>query len=274
MVRRARISARELTTRRILAALSRRAADIPHRFAWNSPSGQSRSNREKIEGYKNLHRGQRCFILGNGPSLGKMDLSPLADEVTFGLNRVYLLFDALGFETTYFCAANHLVLEQFAEDIDALTMPRFLSWNGRSHFDPESELNLFVRQALTLSDFFGRDLTGPICSGGTVTYMALQIAYYMGFSQVYLVGVDHAFSDKGIPNREVKRAAEVDENHFHPDYFPKGSRWQLPDLLRSESAYRLARDAFEADGREVLDATVGGQLEVFEKVDFRSIFES
>ena len=87
------------------------------------------------------------------------------------------------------------------------------------------------------------------------------------------MGVDHSFADKGTPNREEVRESAVDENHFHPEYFPKGSRWQLPDLLRSESAYHLARDAFEADGREVLDATEGGHLEVFEKVDFRSIFE-
>jgi hypothetical protein len=268
-----RISARELTAERILTALQRRAADIPHRLAWSSSSGFARTNRERLGAFAGRHTGQRCFILGNGPSLAKMDLGPLADEVSFGLNRIYLLFDDLPFRPTYYCAANELVLEQFCDDIAALSMPRFLSWSGRQRFDPQDESILYLKQALTLNDFFGYDARRAVCSGGTVTYLAIQLAWFMGFQQVILLGVDHSFADKGVPNHEELRESAVDENHFHPDYFPKGSRWQLPDLLRSEGAYRLARDAFEAEGRQILDATVGGQLEVFEKVRFESLFE-
>ena len=61
-------------------------------------------------------------------------------------------------------------------------------------------------------------------------------------------------------------------SHFHPNYFPKGSKWQLPDLLRSEIAYRIARRAFEDNGREIVDATVGGNCPIFEKVDYLSFF--
>lgn len=270
-----RISAREMSAERIVAALRRRVADLPHRFAWNSGLGRSEANRARLRDYANRHRGQRCFILGNGPSLAKMDLRPLAREWTFGLNRIYLLFDQMQmrFEPSYYCAANDLVLDQFAPEIAALSMPKFLNWNGRSHFDPADDSVLLLRQALGISDFFGRDLCRPICSGGTVTYLALQVAYYMGFQQAVLIGVDHSFVDKGTPNRAKIRTAEVDENHFHPDYFPKGSRWQLPDLVRSESAYRLAREAFEADGREIIDATLGGALEVFEKANYHALVE-
>jgi hypothetical protein len=63
-----------------------------------------------------------------------------------------------------------------------------------------------------------------------------------------------------------------DPNHFSGKYFGKGFRWQLPDLEGSERAYRMARAAFEADGRKVVDATVGGKLTVFEKVDFNNLF--
>ncbi len=264
-----------MSAARVAAALRRRAADLPHRVAWNSGLGRSKTNQTRLVDYVDRHRGQRCFILGNGPSLAKMDLRPLAGEWTFGLNRIYLLFDGMqmGFEPSYYCAANDLVLDQFACDIAALSMPKFLNWNGRRHFDPADESVLLLRQSLTLSDFFGDDLCKPICSGGTVTYLALQVAYYMGFHQVVLIGVDHRFVDKGTPNRTETRTTEHDENHFHPDYFPKGSRWQLPDLSRSEAAYGLAREAFEADGREIIDATLGGALEVFEKVDYDALVE-
>jgi hypothetical protein len=68
------------------------------------------------------------------------------------------------------------------------------------------------------------------------------------------------------------RTAEQDQSHFHPQYFPKGAKWQLPDLLRSEIDFSLAKNAFETDGRKIYDATIGGKCEVFEKVDYSSFF--
>jgi hypothetical protein len=135
------------------------------------------------------------------------------------------------------------------------------------------ESGTFSRPDDGLTDFFGSDLCEPVCSEGTATYLALQVAFSMGFSQAILVGVDHNFVEKGTPNRAQVRTNEIDANHFHPGYFPKGTRWQLPDLLRSEVAYAQARDAFLADGREVVDATVGGALTVFEKVAYESLVE-
>jgi hypothetical protein len=195
-----------------------------------------------------------------------MDLSPLEHEVTFGMNRIYLLFEELAFRPTYYVAINELVLEQFAGEIAALTMPKFLNWNRRRLFDQADPSCHFLRMALSLGDRFSRRATTPLTSGGTVTYATLQLAYHMGFSEVVLVGLDHSFGSKGTPNRTEVRHQDTDADHFHPDYFPKGVRWQLPDLLRSEQAYRLALRAFEADGRRVVDATLDGRCNVFPKL--------
>jgi len=67
---------------------------------WLSPRYWESVRRLRL--FKNKHKGQRCFIVGNGPSLKEMDLAPLRNEFTFGLNRIYLLFESLGFATTYF----------------------------------------------------------------------------------------------------------------------------------------------------------------------------
>ena len=75
-----------------------------------------------------------------------------------------------------------------------------------------------------------------------------------------------------FPNIVETRSADVDDNHFHPNYFPKGYKWQSPDLLRSEIAYGLAKEAFEMDGRKIFDATIGGKCEVFEKIDYEVLF--
>ncbi|MEJ2758148.1 MAG: hypothetical protein P8046_06645, partial [Anaerolineales bacterium] len=118
---------------------------------------------------------------------------------------------------------------------------------------------------------FSKDVRGRVWEGATVTYVAMQLAFYMGFEQVILIGVDHSFKTKGTPNKTVVSEGNV-ESHFDPRYFGKGFRWQLPDLDTSEQAYLRARKNYEKAGRQILDATVGGQLTVFPKVDFDEFF--
>ena len=189
------------------------------------------------------------------------------------MNRIYLHFEIMGFLPTYYVAINQLVLEQFADEIKQLPIPKFLNWNKRSLFDSNISDVMFLKTRLGISDSFQPNILEPIYSGGTVTFVAMQIAYFMGFQEVILIGVDHNFVDKGTPNKIEIRETNTDYNHFHPDYFPKGSRWQLPDLRRSELAYESARVAFESDGRQILDATVNGKCQVFPKVNFKSLFD-
>lgn len=210
--------------------------------------------------------------MGNGPSLAKMNLDRLRKEYSFGMNRIYLHFKVMDFLPTYYVAINGLVLEQFRDDIQQLPMPKFLNWNYRRLFDTGNPRINFLKFHFGLADTFASTITKPIHSGGTVTFAALQIAYYMGFQEAILIGIDHNFVDKGTPNTTELRNTDKDENHFHPEYFPKGSRWQLPDLKRSELAYQAARDAFEKDGRTILDATVDGKCQVFPKVQFDALF--
>lgn len=228
-----------------------------------------RDSIRKLAALKDIHRGERCFIIGNGPSLKNTDLTRLAHDYTFGLNRIYLAFPEMGFRTSYYLSVNDLVIEQCAADIRALPMPKFLSW--RSHRLIQPEPNIHFLYTTYQAPKFARDVTGRVWEGATVTYTALQLAYHMGFRQVILIGVDHNFTTQGKPNSTVVSQGD-DPNHFHPGYFGAGFRWQLPDLDTSERAYRMAREVYAADGREVLDATVGGKLTVFPKVDYTSLF--
>lgn len=217
---------------------------------------------------KDRHLGQRCFIIGNGPSIRDTDLTLLRNEVTFGSNRIYLLFDQIGFPTSYFLSVNRLVIEQCAQDIVKVPCPKFLGWHAHDHIEFTDDM-MFLHSRPEVS--FHTDITTGVWEGGTVTYVALQVAYYMGFDKVILVGVDHAFTTQGTPH-EVVISQGDDPNHFDPRYFGKGFRWQLPDLEMSEQAYRMAKDHFERAGREIVDATVGGKLRVFPRVDYESLF--
>jgi hypothetical protein len=250
------------------------------RSAWNSlqnaalwPSAKFHSWRRasvrRLGQLKDIHRDQRCFIIGNGPSLKQTDLTRLRDECTFGMNRIYLGFPEMGFETTYYLAINSLVIEQCAADIRALRMPRFVSWRSRHLIGTAPDLN-FLHTTYT-GPKFAQDARGRLWEGATVTNVALQLAFHMGFQEVVLIGVDHNYSAQGKPNTTVVSQGE-DRDHFHADYFGKGFRWQLPDLETSEIGYGMARQAYEAAGRRVIDATVGGKLTIFPKVDYNLLF--
>ncbi len=228
--------------------------------------------RQSIRGlarFEDLHRGQRCFIIGNGPSLKQMDLSPLQNEITFGMNRIYLMFPELGFQTTYFLTVNSLVIEQCAQDIRALPMPKFLSWRSRNLIQPSPEM--YFLHTTYSGPGFTKDVRKRIWEGATVTNVALQLAFFMGFEQVVLIGVDHNYSAQGKPNTTVVSQG-ADADHFHAGYFGKGFRWQLPDLDTSERGFLMARQAYQEAGRQVLDATVNGKLTIFPKVGFNSLF--
>jgi hypothetical protein len=222
----------------------------------------------RIRRLRNQHRGERCFILGNGPSLRKTNLALLRNEYTFGMNRIYLLFAELGFSTTYYVTVNPYVVQQCAEEISALQMPKFLPWSCR-------HLLRLDRHSMLLQSshvpHFSFDPALWVWEGSTVTFVALQLAYYLGFQQVILIGVDHHFMTTGTPHALVVSEGD-DPNHFAGNYFGRGFRWQLPDLEGSEQAYVLAREKFASTGREVLDATVGGKLQVFPKVHFQNLF--
>lgn len=223
-----------------------------------------------IQAYSDRHKGKRCFILGNGPSLQITNLGLLKNEYTFGMNRIYLHFPDMGFQTSYYVAVNTLVIDQCANEIMALDLPRFVSWRGRKWLRHDADV-MFLDTDYTDPPTFSTDVTGRVYEGSTVTYVALQLAYYMGFKEAILIGVDHSFVTKGTPNVTVVSDGE-DPNHFSKEYFGKGFRWQLPDLEASEQAYIMAREAFESSGRRVLDATIGGKLTIFPKVDYGDLF--
>jgi hypothetical protein len=223
----------------------------------------------EIRRMRDSHKEQRCFIIGNGPSLRKTDLSKLQNEFTIGMNRFYLAFPEIGFQTSYYLCINDLVIEQCAADIQALKMPRFIAWRSHKYLRPEKDL-YFMYTTYTGAKF-AHNIAGRLWEGATVTYSALQLAFFLGFETVILIGVDHSFTTQGKPNTTVISQGD-DPNHFSPSYFGKGFRWQLPDLQTSEVSYTMAREEYKRAGRQVLDATVEGKLTVFPKVDYNSLF--
>jgi hypothetical protein len=200
-----------------------------------------------------------------------MDLSFLRHEICFGMNKIYLGFERWNFSPTYYVAVNEFAIEQSIDEIRQMSCPKFIGNRGISSFNPTDDI-IFMKTFPPPGEAFSKRPDMGLEEGATVTYVAMQLAYYMGFSEVVLIGVDHHFVTQGTPHKTVVSEGD-DPNHFDPSYFGQGLKWQLPDLEGSEKSYRIAKQVFEESGRRIIDATVNGRCQVFPKEDYRSVFK-
>lgn len=248
--------------------------------AWND---RQEVHRARLQEAKRRMQGrQRCFIIGNGPSLNQTNLDLLVDDVTFATNGIFLKFADTKFRPTFFVVEDHLVGEDRYREINELTgftklAPYYL---GYCLEDGEDVIYYNHRGRKSYPDGFDFSTNAEeiTYTGCTVTFSCMQLAYYMGFKEIYLIGVDMSYV---IP-QEVKTSKEYDTdvldmdiddpNHFIPNYFGRGYRWHDPNVDKMEQAYIEARKVTELNGVKIYNATIGGKCEVFDRVDYYSLF--
>jgi len=196
------------------------------------------------------------------------------------MNKIFLGFDRFGFYPHYYVAINDKVIKQAVVEIQALSCVKFVKRTAATGLLSQDALTHLVdtyayrldEQGLQRPGFSADIAQAGIYEGWTVTHAALQIAFFLGFTQVVIIGMDHRYQFEGNPN-EARVLNGDDPNHFCSTYFGGGQTWDNPDLAHSEESYRLARREYEKVGREILDATVDGACDVFKKVDYRDIFD-
>jgi Protein of unknown function DUF115 len=247
------------------------------------PKGSAPNDHEQLAFFYNRFKGKRCFIIGNGPSLNKHDLSLLQNEYTFAVNSIYYKTRETGFRPTFFVVEDSSVIKENLKEIVSYEAPfKFFPTIYRSlhpkvpgtyffdidrGFYEKSSPNYAIPR-------FSTDITKGVFCGQSVTYVNLQLAFFMGFTEVYLIGMDF---DYEIPLSH-KRIGDVlvsdsdDTNHFHKDYFGKGKTWKDPKLDRVLMNYKMARLVYECAGRGIFNATVGGKLEAFERISYDGLF--
>lgn len=245
----------------------------------------------RLRALKNIHAGRRGFIIGNGPSINEMNLAPLRDEITFGVNGIYLNFGRMGFQPTYYVVEDNLVAEDRGAEIERLRgMTKFYAMRLAYCLTPDRETvflnhnpggNLWqdLHRQYGLKGKFSPDASRVTYGGNTVLYTCLQLAFHLGIREVYLIGCDHNLVvPKGYEGRSpdenfVIESVHDDVNHFHPDYFGRGFRWHNPKLHMIEASFKTAKKFFEIHGGMILNATRGGKLEVFDRAEFEALFE-
>lgn len=238
---------------------------------------------KNIKDLYNLHQGKRCFILGNGPSLNKVDFLKLENEIVFGVNSIFLLTKSNGFRPTYFVVEDNLVFKENRSEIDiyegvAKILPRQYAEQLTCRdecfvFDMDQSFYNKNNKNYAVPHFNMGPQPVFYC-GQSVTYINMQLAFYMGFEMVVLLGMDFSYS---IPVDHSQQGNHIhsqgdDPNHFHKDYFGKGKTWKDPRLGRVLRSYHQAKFAFESCGRAIVNGTEAGKLELFDRVSFESLF--
>lgn len=253
-----------------------------------------------LSAFKDKHAGERCFILGNGPSLNETDLSLLENETVFACNAVFLLFDRINWRPTYYTCVDSQVLPDRAQDIEAMLsnhpdmigfFPAELQEHGgarsrfavRVHIQDGPNRFFFNEEAGSLDhlpwSLFSADVERRVIQPYTVAVTMLQLAAYMGFSEIYLVGCDMRYT---VPDDAVRgdgeaegdvrlRSTSSDSNHFDPEYFGPGRKWHLPQVSKMREHFRVAGEALSQLSVTVKNATLGGDLDVFERTTLEEI---
>jgi len=218
------------------------------------------NNFRYLQFFKGIHRGSRAFIIGTGPSLLETNLSSLKEEITFGVNGL-CLYDGLDFDPTYYCISDPEAYKKFGKYAEQLSSIKFLSVPPCPRPPRGNWIQIPLdRTHQVMNGYFagtGKHMLKTYWGRTVVIDLCLQLAFYMGFAKVYLVGCDcgpshgrlHAYDDP--MERKVSTP-------YHPDIF---------------KSYKVCRHVFQLAGREIVNATVGGRLEVFKRQKLEDVLK-
>lgn len=263
-----------------------------------------RRGADDISEFRDKHAGERCVIMGNGPSLNKMDMNVFAGETVFAANSIFLLFDRIKWRPTYYSCVDTRVLPDIAPEIEAMRthnpnmsffFPKTLSiydgtgtrLDSREIVSPDPKTWFFTQQNMDRRHLphsaFSLDANSFLCTPNTVTLTLMQLAFYMGFSDIYLIGCDTSYTVAESVKKEgptgndgsqlfLTSTQDDDDNHFDKSYFGAGRKWHSPNVQDMIFHYYQAAMMLEEAGTRVYNATVGGNLEVFPRIDYETVF--
>lgn len=244
---------------------------------------------DKLRRWKDRHAGERCFIVGNGPSLRETPLERLTGEYSFALNSIAKIYDKTAWRPTFYVNTTGMVVcktwAEHARTSVALGIPSFLAvqYIPCIYMPPvpdNVELVVIseghVSKVVTPPDkWWSHDIGQRICVYGTTMLAIMQIAAFMGFKEFVLVGCDMGWKPFDFEQNR-------DPNHFDEDYWesattPDGSKRVVTDKLarrfnvQCEAAHQLTKRITDKLGIKVYNATTGGELEVYPRVDLDKV---
>jgi hypothetical protein len=252
-----------------------------------SDSDRQLLNRNRV--FREKHRGQRCFILANGPSLATQDITPLEGEVTFVTNNFYKHEVLDRWQPTYYALADPHYFDG-SEKMAVMLRGIAARAHGSSFFvrlkgakevlatqpllPPERAYYLALAGNIAEAELSDVDLADYLPGPRNVGVLCLMLAIYMGCSPIYLLGFDHDW----LANRGRS-------GHFYGAPAPQGNKEAQPPTGYDAWSYRMIMEyqlelwkGYEKlsqlaiqKGIRILNATNGGFLDVYERVDYAQV---
>lgn len=247
---------------------------------WMAKHFEQTSYGHKLARMKDRYKGRRCFLIGNGPSLRAEDLTKLAKngEICFAFNRIYNIFDQTAWRPDYYVSQDEKMLAGCVDVVDKTELgiklvPINLKWY---HGIRLSKADWFYmkspREENGMPLQFSDNPAKCVYNATTGMYTAAQFAVFMGFSEIYLIGVDHHFHISQNNNGEIVVDDTV-KDYFTEKYNQDKEKLYIPNTERSTLTYVAMKEQCEKRGVHVFNATRGGKLEVFERVDFDALMK-
>ena len=252
---------------------------------------QKSENWNSLKSLKNKFKGKRVFIIGNGPSLNKIAVEKLAHEYTFSFNRAYIAYEQWGFKPNFYISTDDVVVRDNFDEINGLL--RSKDYENTEFFLPALEgmtfevaPNLYKLDTYISNLLFDENVDEGFARMGDVAASTVQLAVYLGFREILLVGVDANYTrgDRGAKVDSGESAnvgwtayesqTDEDPDHFIPNYFGKGRKFSeatSENHIRAWEAVKQWIDIYNAlnsDIIRILDLTRGGKLPFFEKGDY------
>jgi CMP-N-acetylneuraminic acid synthetase len=238
-----------------------------------------------IEFVKDSYKGKRCFIVATGPSLAYKDLSFLKNEITIALNLAPITLDIQGIRPTFNIIADKFQYPSFKEVFKELTykknVKKIIVASACETFPEElkDEETYFFPKKLKQekANFSENPIVNGFARGKTVAFDAIQLAYYLGFDEVYILGMD---MDTNKNWGENGHCYEIQKNaRFKGMEFFKNNSMQIQRGLPGHPKYReliescmaLAKNHFEKAGRKIFNDS-RSTINVFEKKDILKEF--
>lgn len=248
---------------------------------WQQQHFEKTKAGKALAAMKDRHKGKRCFLVGNGPSLRAEDLTVLHErgEITFGFNRIFNIFDQTPWRPTYYVSQDEKMLGGCVEAVNAMTIahkfvPIQLKWYHDIAIEKAVYFNIDYQSGDDVMQFtFCDDIAHSIACASTCMYSAAQLAVYMGFKEIYLIGVDHHFHTS-INNKGEIVVDETAKDYFSDAYNPDKAHLFIPNTEKSTLTYVAMKKHCEQRDVRIYNATRGGKLEVFPRVDFDEVMRT
>lgn len=243
----------------------------------------------RLKKVKSTAKRERCFVIGNGPSLTIDNLEKLYSnkEICFASNGICGVFDKTEWKPDVYALIDGTafkVVQNYLSDIEKHVKYVFLSVNDikqnsiymkiidNSNIYPFFH-NQFGGKADKKKISFSHDISKYIGDGYTVTCTLIQIAMYMGYKEIYLLGVDHTLNYKPDSNGNVDLSTYHFKGAKNIEKPIKITQYSQDVFKYSTDGYELCKKESQKCGVKIYNATRGGKLEVFERVNFDDLFE-